>query len=158
MFNKKLVLEDGTVLEGNFFGAEKDFVGELTFDISMFGQEKILADEKVKSKAVNFSYPLVGNYGVSKEDFEKLNLKAEAIVVKELCEKASNFQNDYSFEDLLKKNNIVGIQGIDTRYITKKIRKVREENKKLYGAIVDINKNNEEILKEILKIKEANNG
>ncbi len=154
MFNKKLILEDGTELKGYGIGTAKDFIGELSFDISMFCQEKILADEKMKKKAVNFSYPLIGNYGVSKEKFEKLNLKAGAVIVKELCKKASNFENDYSFEDLMKKNNIVGIEGIDTRFITKKIRLAKEGNKNIFGAIVNINRKNEEVLKEISKIKE----
>ncbi len=146
MFDKKLVLEDGTVLEGYSFGEEKDFVGEIIFDTSMFGHEKILIDEKVKNKIINFSYPLIGNYGVSKEDYEKLNLKAAAIVVKELCEKPSNFQSEYSLNELVKKNAVIGIAGIDTRFLTRKIRK----SGKLKAAIVSIERNTEEVIKEIL--------
>lgn len=145
MFDKKLILEDGTVFEGYGFGSEKDYIGEINFDTSMFGYQKILAADKNKDKIINFTYPLIGNYGVCKEDYENLKLKASAIIVKELCEKTSNFQNNYSLNELLKKNNIVGISEIDTRSLTRKLREG-----KLRGAIVSSNRDTKEVLKEIL--------
>lgn len=121
----KLVLEDGQEFLGESIGHDIDNVyslGELVFNTSMTGYQEILSDPSYCDQMVVMTYPLIGNYGVNKDDFESLSPALKGLVVKECPEQGSNFRNEYSLRELLKKFKIPGIAGLDTRSLTKKIR------------------------------------
>jgi carbamoyl-phosphate synthase small subunit len=127
MRNKKsvkaaLALEDGTYVEGYAFGAERDAEGELVFCTSMTGYVEALTDPSYKGQILMMTYPLIGNYGVCREDFESDGVKVEGFAVRELCKKPSNWRSEMSVDELLKSYDVPGIEGIDTRMLTKKIR------------------------------------
>jgi len=109
-----LILEDGTILKGKGFGAEKEVFGELVFTTVMTGYVEVLTDPSYKGQIVMMTYPLEGNYGVKKDWFESDGIKAEGFVVREVTSKA--------LDDFLKEYDIPGIQDIDTRFLTRKIR------------------------------------
>ncbi len=117
-----LVLEDGSVFRGESFGAGGEAFGEVVFNTSMTGYQEILTDPSYKGQIVAMTYPLIGNYGVNDEDVEATRPWVEGFVVKELSKIASNFRAKGTLEDYLKKHNIVGIQGVDTRAITRRLR------------------------------------
>ena len=117
-----LYLEDGTVFEGMGFGYEGTSVGEIVFNTCMTGYQEILTDPSYSAQVVTMTYPLIGNYGVNSDENESKAVYARGFVVKKLCEMPSNYKNELSVDEFLKKNKIVGISEIDTRKITKKIR------------------------------------
>lgn len=117
-----LILEDGFCLEGNNFGAEGETFGEIVFNTSMSGYQEILTDPSYKGQIVTMTYPLIGNYGVNLEDVEHSHPWAEGFVVKELSALSSNWRNTEDLDSYLKRNNIVGIEGVDTRALTRHIR------------------------------------
>ncbi len=127
MVKAYLALEDGTVVEGRAFGAERDAEGELVFNTAMTGYVEALTDPSYKGQILMMTYPLIGNYGVCREDFESDGVKVEGFVVRELCKHPSNWRNEMSVDDLLKENDVPGIEGVDTRMLTKKTR--------IYGAM-----------------------
>ncbi|MCL5409172.1 MAG: glutamine-hydrolyzing carbamoyl-phosphate synthase small subunit [Candidatus Omnitrophica bacterium] len=113
-----LVLENGQIFSGNIFGAHKKTFGELIFNTSMTGYQEITYDPSYKGQIVVMTYPLIGNYGTNKEDVESYKIHLEGFVVKELSKNPSNWQADISLEELFKKNNVTGIENIDTRKLT----------------------------------------
>lgn len=118
-----LVLADGTVFEGIHFGAEGETIGEVVFNTSMTGYQEILTDSSYKGQIVTMTYPEIGNYGVNDEDIESSGgIKAEGFIVKEACDFPSNWRSSSSLSDYMKKSNIVGIQDIDTRALTRHLR------------------------------------
>jgi carbamoyl-phosphate synthase small subunit len=118
-----LVLADGTVFEGRGFGAEGETIGEVVFNTSMTGYQEILTDSSYKGQIVTMTYPQIGNYGVSAEDIESAGgIKAEGFVVKEACDFPSNWRSSGSLIQYMKGSGIVGIQGIDTRALTRHLR------------------------------------
>ncbi|WP_290595902.1 MULTISPECIES: glutamine-hydrolyzing carbamoyl-phosphate synthase small subunit [unclassified Archaeoglobus] len=117
-----LALEDGTYVEGRAFGAEKDALGEIVFCTSMTGYVEALTDPSYKGQILMMTYPLIGNYGVTREDFESDGVKVEGFVVRELCKHPSNWRSEMSVDELLKEYNVPGIEGVDTRMLTRKIR------------------------------------
>lgn len=117
-----LVLEDGTVFDGEITGAEQKVVGELVFNTGMSGYQEILTDPSYYGQIVMMTYPLIGNYGTNDEDIESVRPWARGFIVREFCDYPSNWMNRGSLSDYLKKHGIVGFQGIDTRALTKKIR------------------------------------
>lgn len=117
-----IALEDGTYLEGKAFGAEKLGIGEIVFCTSMTGYVEALTDPSYKGQILMMTYPLIGNYGVCREDFESDGVKVEGFVVRELCKNPSNWRSEMSVDELLKQYDVVGIEGVDTRMLTKKIR------------------------------------
>ncbi len=117
-----LVLADGTVVEGRPLGAEGTTTGEVVFNTGMTGYQEILTDPSYAGQIVLFTYPLIGNYGINDDDFESDRLQPTGIVVREACEKPSNWRNKKTIDQLLKERGLVGIQGIDTRMLTKRIR------------------------------------
>jgi len=117
-----LALEDGTIFRGKSFGADGERYGEVVFNTSMTGYQEILTDPSYKGQIVTMTYPLIGNYGINKEDMESRQPFVEGFVVKEYSKIASNWRKDESLSDYLKKNNIVGVEGIDTRALTLHIR------------------------------------
>jgi carbamoyl-phosphate synthase small subunit len=117
-----LLLEDGTVFKGRSFGAKGTKCGEVVFNTAMTGYQEILTDPSYYEQIVTMTYPLIGNYGTNTLDVESRRIFASGFVVKENCEIPSNWRNKYSLSDYLKKNNVVGLEGIDTRKLVRHIR------------------------------------
>ena len=117
-----LALEDGTVFHGQGFGARAHACGEVCFNTSMTGYQEILTDPSYKGQIVTMTYPLIGNYGVNEQDVESWRPHVAGFVIRELSPIVSNWRADYSLAEYLEKNGIPGIQGIDTRALTKKLR------------------------------------
>jgi carbamoyl-phosphate synthase small subunit len=118
----RLVLEDGTVLVGRGFGAATDMVGELVFNTSMFGYQEILTDPSYRGQTVLLTQPHIGNYGVNSEDEESAKLWLSGLVVREACARASNFRSASELSDYLAQHGVPGIDGIDTRMLTRHVR------------------------------------
>ena len=117
-----LILADGTVFEGQSMGALGKTVGEVVFTTGMTGYLETLTDPSYYGQIVTQTFPLIGNYGVINQDFESKKTWVRGYIVRELCEKPSNFRCEENLDEFLKKQNIVGICGIDTRALTKKLR------------------------------------
>jgi carbamoyl-phosphate synthase small subunit len=117
-----LALEDGSVFHGQGFGARASACGEVCFNTSMTGYQEILTDPSYKGQIVTMTYPLIGNYGVNSQDVESWKPHAAGFVIRELSPVVSNWRADSSLEKYLEDNGIPGIQGIDTRALTKKLR------------------------------------
>ncbi len=117
-----IALEDGTIFEGTAFGASGERTGEVVFNTSMTGYQEILTDPSYKGQIVTMTYPLIGNYGVNKADFESSKPCAEGFIVKEYSRIASNWRAENNLDDLLKEHGIIGLEGVDTRALTKHIR------------------------------------
>src|SRR5438132_9735965 len=111
----KLALEDGTVYTGRSFGATGERFGEVVFNTSMTGYQEVLTDPSYKGQIVTMTYPLIGNYGVNREDVESSRPQVEGFIVREVARLPSNFRSCNSLEVYLKENNIIGMEGIDTR-------------------------------------------
>jgi len=118
----KLYLEDGTVLEGTSFGAEGKTIGEIVFNTGMTGYQEILTDPSYYGQLVVMTYPLIGNYGINYEDFESVKPNLFGFIVKEYAEYPSHWRQKQTLGTFLKENGIVGIAGVDTRMLTKRIR------------------------------------
>ena len=119
-----LALEDGTVFEGRSFGFLGENAGELVFNTSMTGYQEILTDPSYKGQIVIMTYPLIGNYGVNEEDIESQGPKVEGFIVKENSTLFSNWRSDKHLSDYLIQHHIMGVEGMDTRALTKHIRSV----------------------------------
>lgn len=117
-----LALEDGRVFAGRAFGARGERTGEVVFNTSMTGYQEILTDPSYKGQIVTMTYPLIGNYGVNEEDLESTCPWVEGFVVKENCRYPSNWRSRGSLEDYLAGHGIIGIEGVDTRALTRHIR------------------------------------
>lgn len=113
-----LLLEDGTVFEGNSFGMEGDVVGEVVFNTGMTGYQEILTDPSYCGQIVCMTYPLIGNYGVNLDDVESVRPQVKGFIVRELCKTPSNWRSIESLNEYLKRNEIIGLEGIDTRELT----------------------------------------
>jgi len=117
-----LALEDGSVFKGEGFGARASACGEVCFNTSMTGYQEILTDPSYKAQIVTMTYPLIGNYGVNRLDVESWRPHVAGFVIRELSPVVSNWRADSSLGEYLEQNGIPGIQGIDTRALTKKLR------------------------------------
>jgi carbamoyl-phosphate synthase small subunit len=120
--NALLALEDGSVFRGVGFGACASACGEVCFNTSMTGYQEILTDPSYKAQIVTMTYPLIGNYGVNRQDVESWKPHVAGFVVHELSPLVSNWRADASLAEYLAENGVPGIQGIDTRALTKKLR------------------------------------
>ena len=117
-----LLLEDGTVFEGQAFGARGSKCGEVVFNTSMTGYQEILTDPSYHEQIIIMTYPLIGNYGTNPEDWESRKVFVSGFIVKENCNYPSNWRNSATLDEYLKKNKVVGIEGIDTRQLVRHIR------------------------------------
>jgi carbamoyl-phosphate synthase small subunit len=117
-----LALEDGSVFRGEGFGAPAAACGEVCFNTSMTGYQEILTDPSYKGQIVAMTYPLIGNYGVNRHDVESWRPHVSGFVIRELSPVVSNWRADHSLAEYLGKNGIPGIQAVDTRALTKKLR------------------------------------
>ncbi|MBI2852106.1 MAG: glutamine-hydrolyzing carbamoyl-phosphate synthase small subunit [Chloroflexi bacterium] len=142
MRNKALlVLADGSVYEGCSFGAEADTVGEVVFNTSMTGYQEMLTDPSYAGQIVVPTYPLIGNYGVNGEDMESRRIQVRGFAVREECLEPNHYLSQRTIHEYLAENGISGIQGIDTRAITHKLRSVG-----VMMGIITSNKSPEEAL------------
>src|SRR5262245_22350093 len=117
-----LALADGTIFTGSAFGAEGEAVGEVVFNTSLTGYQEILTDPSYKGQIVTMTYPEIGNVGVNPEDVESRQPFVEGFIVKEYWERQSNWRAKQSLGQYLKEHHIVGIQGIDTRALVRRLR------------------------------------
>ncbi|MBI5557396.1 MAG: glutamine-hydrolyzing carbamoyl-phosphate synthase small subunit [Deltaproteobacteria bacterium] len=117
-----IALEDGTIYEGESFTGPGETTGEIVFNTGMTGYQEVLTDPSYKGQIVTMTYPLIGNYGVNPADMESDKIQVEAFLIKEYHALPSNFRSRGTLGDLLKKYNILGIEGIDTRALTRHIR------------------------------------
>ena len=118
----KLALEDGTVYTGRGFGAAGETLGEVVFNTSMTGYQEVLTDPSYKGQIVTMTYPLIGNYGINAEDRESLTPQVEGFIVRELTRIPSNFRSHSTLDAYLAEHGIVGIEGIDTRALVRRLR------------------------------------
>ncbi len=117
-----LALEDGTIFKGESFTGEGEASGEVIFNTGMTGYQEILTDPSYTGQMVTMTYPLIGNYGVNPEDVESHKVQAEAFIVKECCKKPSNWRSTMSLPEYLTEVGVMGIEGIDTRALTRHLR------------------------------------
>ena len=117
-----LILEDGTVFEGTHIGAQKEIISEIVFNTSMAGYLEVLTDPSYAGQAVCMTYPLIGNYGICREDMESRGAWPDGFIVRELSRIPSNFRCDMTIQEFLAENDLPGIAGIDTRALTKILR------------------------------------
>lgn len=129
-----LILEDGTIFEGVAFGADIDVTGEIVFNTGMTGYQESITDQSYNGQILTFTYPMVGNYGINRDDYESITPTTKGVVVKEHARRASNWRNQMSLDEFLKRKGIPGISGIDTRALTKKIREVGTMKASLVGT------------------------
>jgi len=126
-----LVLEDGKVFKGTAYGAEGEAVGDVIFNTQVVGFQEILTDPAYKNQIVAFGYPHVGNAGINDQSHESDSTHVSAFVVKEFSKIYSNWQGKESFEDFMKRNKVIGMEGVDTRAVTLYIR----DNGEMKGII-----------------------
>lgn len=129
-----LILEDGTVFKGKAFGANNNVFGEIVFTTSMTGYQETITDQSFNGQIITFTYPMVGNYGVNRDDYESIAPTCKGVVVKEHARVASNWRSQMTLDEFLKRKGIPGISGIDTRALTRKIRQVGT----MKASIVDV--------------------
>ena len=144
-----LILENGKVFEGTYFGKVKKTVGEVVFNTGMVGYLETVTDKNNLGQIVVQTFPMIGNYGVISEDFQSEKATVNGYVVREMCDKPSNFRCEGTLEEYLKKQEVAGICGIDTRALT---RILREEGT-MNGMITDCGDVNDEVLTEIKSFK-----
>ena len=137
-----LVLEDGSVFEGNVFAGEGDTMGEVVFNTGMTGYQEVITDPSYKGQIVSMTYPLVGNYGINDEDMESAGIHLEGFVVKEYQPNASNWRMTRSLKSFLEDYGKIGIEGIDTRALTRRLR--------ISGAMKGIISTNSKNIKSLL--------
>ena len=150
MNNRKLVLENGMVFEGVGFGSLNEVVAEMIFNTSVVGYQEILSDPTNCNKMICMTYPLIGNYGLTDDDYESKHLSIKGMIVREYNELPSNFRYTKTLGEVMEENNISGISGIDTRCITKIIR----GKGTVKALICDIEKPIEECLEVIKNYQE----
>lgn len=118
----RLILQDGTIFEGKAFGYLKDSVGEVVFNTSMTGYGEVLTDPSYYGQIVTMTYPLIGNYGINLEDVESKGVHVKGFIVREKSDNPNNFRCEMDLDTYLNQNKIIGLEGIDTRALTKILR------------------------------------
>lgn len=118
----QLILENGARFSGTLFGDIKDIAGEVVFTTGMTGYQETLTDPSFAGQIVTMTFPLIGNYGINLEDMEAKHTSLKAFVVREKCDYPSNFRNEMNLDDFLKEQGVVGLEGVDTRALTRVIR------------------------------------
>lgn len=145
MKERLLILEDGSVYKGKAFGSDNFQIGELVFNTSMTGYQEILTDNSYCGQIVMMTYPLIGNYGINRDDYESIVPAVFGFVVKDYCDTPSNWRAQETLNDFLVRENIPGIYGIDTRAITRKLR----DQGVMKATMADPDANIEEIVKQL---------
>lgn len=145
MEDRLLILEDGSVWKGKGFGSDNFQIGELVFNTSMTGYQEILTDNSYCGQIILMTYPLIGNYGVNRDDWESIEPAAFGFVVKDLAEHYSNWRADESLDEFCRKENIPGICQVDTRALTRRIR----EHGTMKATLAPADANVEEVVKQL---------
>jgi carbamoyl-phosphate synthase small subunit len=140
----KLALEDGTVYTGVSFGAPGEIDGEVCFNTSMTGYQEILTDPSYRGQIVAMTYTEIGNYGVNREDLESQKPHLAGFIVKEFAEQPSNFRSEESLDAYLKRHGIVGLSGIDTRSLVRRLR----NRGALKGVVSSVDLNDESLIQK----------
>jgi len=117
-----LALEDGRVFKGESFGARAETTGEVVFNTAMTGYQEVMTDPSYFGQIVTFTYPLIGNYGINAEDFESVEIRAQAMVCREVCERPSSWRATGKLQDWLENAGVPALAGIDTRALTRHLR------------------------------------
>ena len=144
---KKLILESGDVFHGKGFGADQDIEGEVVFNTGMTGYQELISDPSYCGQIVCMTYPLIGNYGINRDDYESIEPAIKGLIVKEVCDFPSNFRSQMGLDEFFQKRNLSGISGIDTRRLTRILRNTGI----LKGKIVNENADENSVI-ESLKI------
>lgn len=142
---RQLILEDGTVFVGEGFGSENSAVGEVVFNTGMTGYQEALSDPANCGQIVALTYPLIGNYGINRDDFESINPVVSGFIVKEVADYPSNWRSEMTLDEYFKLKGIVGISGIDTRKLTRIIR----QKGALKGIICKTDENIDSVLERL---------
>jgi len=145
MTKAQLILEDGTVFTGVNFSSDQDIYGEVVINTSMTGYQEILTDPAYYGKIVLLAYPLIGNYGINRDDFEGVDPQVKGLIVKEIAEEPSNFRADEKIEDYLSSHGITGLKGIDTRKLVRHLR----NHGTMKGSIRKVGSSAEEALSQL---------
>ena len=145
VYDRKLILEDGSCYLGMGFGASASRVCEIVFNTSMAGYQEIVSDPSYTDQAVVMSYPLIGNYGITDEDFESKMISPSALIVRDINDNPSNFRWAKTLPELLSEADVPGLAGVDTRMLVKKIR----DRGSMRCIITDASVSVEEGIKEI---------
>ncbi|WP_028549314.1 carbamoyl phosphate synthase small subunit [Paenibacillus sp. UNC451MF] len=141
----RLVLEDGTIFTGKAFGSEGESTGEVVFNTGITGYQEVLSDPSYCGQIVTMTYPLIGNYGITRDDFESIRPFVHGFVVREHETVPSNWRAEYSVDSLLKEYGILGISGVDTRMLTRLIR----HHGVMKGLLTTSNKSAAELLEQL---------
>ncbi|WP_295812093.1 carbamoyl phosphate synthase small subunit [uncultured Apibacter sp.] len=141
---RKLVLENGLVFNGEGFGSDQFTIGEVVFTTGMTGYQETLSDPSFHKQIIVFTYPLIGNYGINPSDFESLNSFVGGIIVHEYAKTESHWKSQMNLDTFLKKQNIPGLSGIDTRALVKTIR----TKGSMKGKFCDENEDIDEVIKK----------
>ncbi|WP_075980990.1 carbamoyl phosphate synthase small subunit [Bacillus massilinigeriensis] len=149
---KQLILEDGTIFIGKGFGSDSSTIGEVVFNTGMTGYQEILSDPSYCGQIVTLTYPLIGNYGINRDDFESIIPAVQGFIVKEAAEFPSNWRSKNSLNEFFQMKNIPGISGIDTRKLTRIIRK----HGTLKGAICSALEDPQSIIEKLKATKLRN--
>ena len=144
-YNKKIVLENGNEFFGYGFGADIEAINEIVFNTSMVGYQEIMSDPSYTDQMVVMTYPLIGNYGITDEDYETKFPTLGGLIVREYNDVPSNFRYTKTLSEVLEEHNILGISGVDTRQITRIIRSEGSQR----VIITDASVSKEEALKRI---------
>ncbi|MFA6867368.1 MAG: glutamine-hydrolyzing carbamoyl-phosphate synthase small subunit [Clostridia bacterium] len=146
---RKLVLEDGTEFIGTGFGSNVDAIGEVAFNTSMAGYQEIISDPSYTDQIIVMSYPIIGSYGITDDDFESRMMTLKAFIVRDYNDTPSNFRYTKTLDELLEENGVPGLEGIDTRKLVKLIR----SNGNMVAMLVDADRDSEEVLKIVRNYK-----
>ena len=122
MIKGKLILENGKIFKGEVFGHIKETVGEVVFTTGMTGYQETLTDPSFAGQIVSMTYPLIGNYGINLEDMESIKPYLKGFIVREKCNFPNNWRCEMDLDGFLKQHKIMGIEGIDTRALTRMLR------------------------------------
>ena len=131
--DRKLILEDGSVYPGYGFGSRRISVCEIVFNTSMAGYQEIISDPSYTDQGIVMSYPLIGNYGITDEDFESRSVTPSALIVRDINNNPSNFRSVRTLSELLEENDVPGLSGVDTRKLVRSIRDIGSRR----GVITD---------------------
>lgn len=142
---KKLILESGEVFHGVGFGANLDTEGEVVFNTGMTGYQELISDPSYCGQIVCMTYPLIGNYGINRDDYESIEPAIKGLIVKEVCDLPSNFRTQMDLNNFFQKKGLSGIAGVDTRKLTRILR----NQGVVKGKIVDASRNNDEVIAEL---------
>lgn len=142
---RQLILENGEVFVGKAFGSEEVKSGEVVFNTGMTGYQEILSDPSYCKQIVTLTYPLIGNYGINRDDFESIKPSINGLIVKEAAKFPSNWRCEETIDELLKANDIPGLEAIDTRKLTRMIR----EHGTLRGRLSAIDVNVADVVAEL---------